>query len=276
MVHLQGWGEPFLHPQFFEFLRVAKEDGLLVGTTTNGTVWNEDTVKRLVEGKLDLIAFSLAGVEKRNDAIREGTSFKKVLWCIEALKKYKELNQVSKPYVHIAYMWLKSAFEDLLKLPEYLKDLGVRQIVVHTLTFVPSSRLQSEVIYFEDEALSLAKEAIYKAKDLGMEMRVFLPCKGYQAEKCPEDIENTLFVRSSGEVAPCVLLYLPIKGNPSYFFEGKEVPYSSLSFGSVYQTSLKKIWQKAEYKKFRENFEVHPSCQACYKPLLKEVLSDFE
>ena len=271
MIHLQGWGEPFLHPRFFDFLRLAKKDGLLVGTTTNGTLWNEDLVRRLVEEGLDLVAFSLAGVEKKNDAIREGTSFKKVLWCIETLKKHKDLNNTSSPYIHIAYMWLKSALEDLLKLPDYLKDLGVRQIVVHTLTFVPSSELQSEVIYFEEEVLKLAREAMYRARDLGMEMRIYLPCRDYYAERCPEDIACTLFISSSGEVAPCVLLYLPVKEGLSYFFEGKEVPYHPLSFGSVYQNSLKEIWQKSSYKGFRENFKTYFPCQNCYKPLLKEV-----
>jgi MoaA/NifB/PqqE/SkfB family radical SAM enzyme len=198
MIHLQGWGEPFLHPRFFDFLHLAKKDGLLVGTTTNGTLWNEDLVRRLVEEGLDLVAFSLAGVEKKNDAIREGTSFKKVLWCIETLKKHKDLNNTSSPYIHIAYMWLKSALEDLLKLPDYLKDLGVRQIVVHTLTFVPSSELQSEVIYFEEEVLKLARDAMYRARDLGMEMRIYLPCRDYYAERCPEDIACTLFISSSG------------------------------------------------------------------------------
>ncbi len=276
MLHLQGWGEPFLHPQFFEFLRIAKEDGLFVGTTTNGTVWKEDTVKRLIEERLDLIAFSLAGVDKKNDEIREGTSFKKVLWCIETLKKQKEFNKTSRPYVHIAYMWLRSAMEDLLKLPDYLKSLGVRQIVVHTLTFVPSSKLQSEVIYFEEGALSIAKEAICKAKELGMEMRVFLPCKDYYAEKCPEYIEDALFIASSGEVSPCVLLYLPVKGNPAYFFEGESISYSHLSFGNVYEeTSLKSIWKKEKFKRFRRDFKDYSFCQACYKPRLKEVTLDF-
>ena len=257
-------------------MHLAKKDGLLVGTTTNGTLWNEDLIKRIVEEELDLIAFSLAGVEKRNDTIREGTSFKKVLWCIETLKKYKELHNTSKPYIHIAYMWLRSAIDDLKRLPDYLTGLGVRQIVVHTLTFVPSSDLQSEVIYFEKDALELAKEAIYRAKELGIEMRIYLPCREHSAERCPEDIDCTLFVNSSGKVSPCVLLCLPIEGSPSYWFEGREFPYTSTVFGSVYEESLKEIWEKNLYKNFRNNFKTLASCRACYKPLLKEVQLDEE
>lgn len=32
-VHLQGWGDPFTHPQFFDFARLAKHAGCQVGTT---------------------------------------------------------------------------------------------------------------------------------------------------------------------------------------------------------------------------------------------------
>lgn len=37
-IHLQGEGEPLLHPKFSEFLRLARETKRQVTTTTNGTV----------------------------------------------------------------------------------------------------------------------------------------------------------------------------------------------------------------------------------------------
>ena len=36
LVHLQGWGEPLLHPDFFTLVSQAKAVGCQVGTTTNG------------------------------------------------------------------------------------------------------------------------------------------------------------------------------------------------------------------------------------------------
>ncbi len=273
MLHLQGWGEPFLHPQFFEFLRAAKREKFFVGTTTNATLLNKNLIKRLIHEGLDLISFSLAGVEKNNDFFREGTSFKKVLWSIETFQKYKEAGNSLKPYVHIAYMWLRSALKDLLFLPEYLKELNVRQVVVHTLTFVPECKLQSEVIYFEDEeAVEIAKESIKLCKEIGIEMRVYLPLRKKKVFSCPEFIDRALFINSCEEVSPCVLFSVPIEGKTSYCFENKSYTYEKKTFGNVTTQSLKEIWRQKEYKEFRKNFYKFSFCQRCYKPLLEEVL----
>ena len=35
-VHLQGWGEPFLHPRFMDFAALARKAGCRVSTTTCG------------------------------------------------------------------------------------------------------------------------------------------------------------------------------------------------------------------------------------------------
>ena len=48
LVYLQGWGEPFTHPHFFDMLRIAKKAGCMVGTTTNGTLLNTEIIERLV------------------------------------------------------------------------------------------------------------------------------------------------------------------------------------------------------------------------------------
>lgn len=38
LVHLQGEGEPLLHPQFMEMIALCRESKLLITTTTNGTI----------------------------------------------------------------------------------------------------------------------------------------------------------------------------------------------------------------------------------------------
>jgi MoaA/NifB/PqqE/SkfB family radical SAM enzyme len=65
LVYLQGWGEPFTHPQFFEMLQIAKAAGCRVGTTTNGILIGRETIEKMVSQGLDIIGFSLAGVDKK-------------------------------------------------------------------------------------------------------------------------------------------------------------------------------------------------------------------
>jgi MoaA/NifB/PqqE/SkfB family radical SAM enzyme len=75
MVHLQGWGEPLLHKQFFEIVASVKKAGCKVGTTTNGMMLDRPAISRLVESGIDHVAFSLTGIgEKTTGCAKEQNS----------------------------------------------------------------------------------------------------------------------------------------------------------------------------------------------------------
>ena len=70
-----------MHPEFFEMLQIAKDAGCIVGTTTNGTLVGREFIEKMVRQGLDVIGFSLAGVDEKNDKIREGTRINKFRNC---------------------------------------------------------------------------------------------------------------------------------------------------------------------------------------------------
>ena len=151
-VHLQGWGEPFLHPDFFEMVAIAKGAGCRVGTTTNGMLLNRETIERVVESRLDIIAFSLAGTGEENDRIRKGTRLAKVLEAMHALTEEKQRRGVETPAIHVAYMLFQSGIGNLRNLPRLLEGCGVSDVVISFLDFIPCEELQSEVIAPATEA----------------------------------------------------------------------------------------------------------------------------
>lgn len=72
-VHLQGWGEPLLHPELPAMIRACKTRGLRVSFTTNGSVMDRGMAAVLVEAGLDAVTFSMAGgCAATQDAIRGG------------------------------------------------------------------------------------------------------------------------------------------------------------------------------------------------------------
>ncbi|MFR0873607.1 MAG: radical SAM protein [Bilophila wadsworthia] len=56
-VHLQGWGEPFLHPRFMDFAALARKAGCRVSTTTCGLRMDETLAGQIV-GTASTWAFS--------------------------------------------------------------------------------------------------------------------------------------------------------------------------------------------------------------------------
>ncbi|QER42697.1 radical SAM protein [Thermodesulfobacterium sp. TA1] len=270
LVYLQGWGEPLLNPNFFEMVRLAKSQGAMVGFTTNGTLIDDNLAEKLILSGVDIIAFSLAGIET-NDRLRKGTSLTRVLNAIEKINAAKKILKQEKPQVHIAYMLLKSNEHELEKLPNFLTGLGIKEIVVSLLDLVPDEELQKECLVpqTEDEfkvLKSRAEKVAEEAKSLGLRMVFNLPSPSFQREVCSENPIKTLFINSLGMVSPCV-------------FTGIPAAYKkNLYFGNIKDESLKTIWNKKEYQKFRNT---HPSsskpsvCITCPKTRTIEIPFNF-
>jgi len=210
LVYLQGWGEPFTHPQFFKMVRLAKQAGCMVGTTSNGTLLNRDIIARLVNEGLDIIGFSLAGVDDKNDSIRKGTRIKRVLECIEEFKRAKQKYASATPAIHIAYMVLRSGIDELEKLPEFLCHTGADQTVVSSLSFVVNPAMEPESILSTGvQEYSELKQGLTQIKDEsaknGAEVHFHIVFPLQDQFSCSENVPRAIVVGSEGSVAPCVI-----------------------------------------------------------------------
>lgn len=272
LVHLQGWGEPFMNPHFFQMLEIAKGAGCQVGTTTNGMLLNGERIARLLDHEIDLVAFSLAGTGEENDRIRKGTRLERVLQVIRALSEEKSRRNVQKPAIHIAYMLLRSGLEGLERLSSLVEGLGVSHIVISTLDFAPSDELVGEVLRPETKAEyerweSLIEKVSQRSQEQGIRFYYHLPFPEQRRTECTENVGRALCVSSDGAVTPCVYTNLEL-ADSFYFTEREGRPYSRMSFGNVNERPLEAIWSEAQYKAFRSSFRkgflaVH--CEGCPK-----------
>ena len=87
-VHLQGWGEPFLHPRFMDFAALARKAGCRVSTTTCGLRMDETLAGQIVGSGIDIVAFSLVGTDeaKKKDFRSDITEGKRTLVVVHALQ----------------------------------------------------------------------------------------------------------------------------------------------------------------------------------------------
>ena len=276
LVYLQGWGEPFMHPQFFEMLQIAKKAGCRVGTTTNGTLLNRESIEKIVSLGLDVIGFSLAGVNKKNDKIRKGTHIKKVLLCMEEIRRAKDKYRVDNPEIHIAYMLLRSGLDDLETLPEFLANTGAAQTVVSSLSYVvsPEMETESQLACSEEEYAELKTRFVEVKRETvkqGVDLHFHIVSPILQKFSCSENIPQAVVVGSNGDLSPCVIKQLPVRGDNYYFFDKQKYLQCNLSFGNIDKESLIKIWHCRGYRQFVREFLTGNGPALCQNCLKKQI-----
>lgn len=277
LVHLQGWGEPSLHPDFAEMVRMVGQAGCRVSTTTNGMLLNAERIRELITAGLDVLSFSLAGTTSRcNDPVRVGAPLDRVLEKIDLVRQIKaETNSIT-PALHIAYILLRSGLKDLEGLPELMVRHGVEQAVISLLDFEPDKALAKEVLAPKTAVARRKLEERFAAlrtaaSQTGVTIHTpRLSPKSADQPACSENVQQALFISADGQVSPCVFANIPVNeaGPVEYARKGRSTPYHRVTFGNVARELLPEIWRKESYRRFRANLaEGRPPeiCMTCTK-----------
>jgi molybdenum cofactor biosynthesis enzyme MoaA len=142
-VHLQGWGEPLLNPDFFDMAALARKAGCQVSTTTCGLRMDPELALRIVESSIDIVAFSLAGSDPASNAARQGVDFDRVCDAVSTLQAVRRERMGVHLEIHFAYLMLASNMGAVRGLPELMQRLGVHATVISALDYIPEPGLES-------------------------------------------------------------------------------------------------------------------------------------
>src|SRR5437660_1711451 len=79
-LHLQGLGEPMMHPRFFDMVTYAANRGIAVTTNSNLTLLNERRAERCVTSGLQYLSVSIDGATSHTyERIRVRAHFDRVV-----------------------------------------------------------------------------------------------------------------------------------------------------------------------------------------------------
>ncbi len=283
LVYLQGWGEPLLNPHFFEMVRICKGQGKRVGFTTNGMLLTDDTIKRLVDLQLDIVAVSLAGTTATtHNQIRKGTNLDLVISNLERFGTIKAEKNSQPPAVHLAYLMLQSNFHELKEILPLARRVEAKQVVASNLALIADPSLTDEALFHDTEGMDEYRNALDKIRENASPENIIFDYHGPNLDAdslcCRENVQRACVITVGGEVVPCVFTNPALSSH--YFFQGESLLPSSMSFGNVRDESLTHIWNKHEYAAFRELFDPETTkkperirqampqcCVKCYKRL---------
>src|SRR3989344_3238585 len=101
-VSLHTVGEPLLHKDLIEMIKLAKSKGLFVLVSTNGQLLNEELSRKLIDSGLDILRLSLEGYSKElYEKIRVGGSFERIVSNVKGFRKMRDEMGKKKPLMEI-------------------------------------------------------------------------------------------------------------------------------------------------------------------------------
>jgi MoaA/NifB/PqqE/SkfB family radical SAM enzyme len=258
-VHLQGWGEPLLHPRLFEMIALAKSAGCRVGLTTNGMRLDLETAKRLLSQELDLVAISIAGATREtHESIRVGSDFPVIVENVRRLLALRAGRGTKMPKVELSYLMTKTNLAELPQAVEMAASLGVNELYAINLDYVLTPEqddLKAFACPSTKEAFGrIVDEARDRAGRAGLTFRPY-PLELEEVAVCEADPAKILFIASDGWVSPCPYMGLAGRSDIPRVFDGQSLRVSRLRFGNILEQDLMEIWESQAYRAFRRLFE---------------------
>lgn len=257
-VHLQGWGEPLLHPRLFDMIEMAKDAGCRVGFTTNGTLLRPAAAERLLDLDLDLLAVSIAGATPATHAaIRVGSDLSQILTHVRGLLDLRARRASLRPKVEIFFLMTKTNLAELPAAASLAASLGADELVATNLDYVPAfaqDDLKAFASASRRETFARAvEEARRAAKAAGIAFRAY-PLDPEEVAVCEANPLKNLFVSSDGWVSPCTYMGLAGQTEIPRVAGGQLLPVPRLRFGDVRERDLLEIWNAPAYEAFRQQF----------------------
>lgn len=254
-VNLAGWGEPLIHPELAELIRITKDKKASVGFTTNATLLDKEQSIKLIESELDFIDFSLDGgtVETYGHS-RYSASFEEV---VENIKKFVEMKRrlnSNTPRTSITFVMMKKNLYELPLMVRFVKDFGIDKLVAKNFNVIANEHDIEQVVFthsqynkpdnnFIESREQIIEDSIALAKKLNVDMEVS-PIETTVANRC-RLASSALFISHTGDVSICCATGYPV---PRMLNKKDKLENAKIIYGNINKSKLDKILKTKEYE----------------------------
>jgi MoaA/NifB/PqqE/SkfB family radical SAM enzyme len=271
-VVLHGIGEPMLVKDIAQRVKYLKDRNIYVLFNTNGTLLNAVNGRALIDAGLDELRVSLDAAESEvYQMVRGKDFFDKIVENVRSFTRLQRELNAPRPRVSL---WLTGLRETVDQLPNFVRlahDVGVTEVYLQRLVFFDDpmsdkSLARAESALFEhtterEEALIQEAEDVAKslgvmfsasgAVDPGESIRMARSDAPWSLCRRPWSL---MYITANGRVLPCCIAPFSMKG------------YGAFTLGDATQSTLKEIWNGAEYQSFRDGLLTSappPACTNC-------------
>jgi radical SAM protein with 4Fe4S-binding SPASM domain len=269
-LHLQGLGEPLLHPRFFDMVRFAVQRGISVSTNTNMTVMTDARAAECVSSGLGTMHVSLDAADPvLYESIRLKARFHKVLRNLRRLMAAKSAADAALPRVRLVAVVMRQNLAELPALVRLASEEGVESLSVQHLChdFGEASLpehyrpmrafIDAQTLLKEDPARVLAVFDETRAEAARLKLELRLP--NIKPRRHPPGTPGKMrcdwpwrgaYVSYDGRAMPCCMVSTPDR----------------IEFGNMASESVAAVWNGESYEAFRKRLSSDDPpdiCRSC-------------
>ncbi len=240
-----GDGEPLLHKNIIEFVEKAKEFGLDVSITTNGSLLDDEKAKKILP-HLSWIRFSVDAGTSETYAKVHGVSaenFNKLIDNIKNAVEIKKKNNLN-VIIGVQFLLIPENIPDVLKIAKIAKQIGVDNLQIKPYSQHPDS-INKFVVNYKDYAYLAPELEKFNSTNFKIFFRkqtIKRIEEGNIYSKC-HGLSFFTLIDAKGDMLPCSLYY----GN------------QDLIYGNLYKNSFQEIWEGEKRKKIIEKISSNVS-----------------
>lgn len=239
-------GEPFIRPDIFQLLERARDLDMQIGLTTNGTLLDQETVRRLGALEPFNVHISIDGVGEVHDSFRNKPGvFLRAINALKLLKQYRIPHGITTSIT-------KKNLSDLGNVKEFVKLNGIRSWEIFFA--IPAGNLNKHEALDEAKFMELATMIETIRKEL-RDTRVFVgDSLGYFGSACIRDEE---WNGCTAGISHCAIdAYGNVKGCP--------VQPPELIEGNIRDSSVADIWRsESAFQYNRRKVRLDGYCSTC-------------
>jgi radical SAM protein with 4Fe4S-binding SPASM domain len=270
LLHLQGLGEPMMHPRFADMVAYATRRGIRVTTNSNLTLLNADRAERCGTSGLDTIHVSIDGASAEvYERIRVRARLDRVLRNVELIQNTKQKLGSDRPHLRMVTVVMRQNLHELPDLVRLARRYAMESLFVQhlchdfresslpaqyrpMLEFVEEQTLLGEDAERVEHYFGAAREV---AQEVGLDLRLPRTHKRLHApgtlgpDRCDWPWHGP-YVSYQGLVMPCCMIASPDR----------------LNFGSMAEKGVDAVWNGEEYESFRRQLasdEPPEICRSC-------------
>ncbi len=266
-LHLQGLGEPMMHPQFFDMVEYAVHKGIQVTTNSNLTLLTDKHAERCITSGLGCLHISIDGATPETyEHIRIGSNFDRVIANLERIRSFKQQMNRALPRLQLVMVIMRQNLHELIDLVRLAHHYSVDGLFVQHLChdFGESSLpahyrtmrdfVQAETLLEEDpeRVESIFNQARTIAAELGVSLRLprvrphLHPSGTPGRQRCDWPWRGA-YISYQGLAMPCCMVSTPDR----------------INFGNWLEQGIEQTWNSPAYQQFRDQLDSDNPPEVC-------------